>query len=109
MKINFMKFGFFTVVLALSMFLTSCDNNKNHDHDHQHQSEQHQHDAEHDHEGHQHEQQHEEEGEESSSVDKTGKEYTSAYVCPMRCEGSGSESPGNCPKCKMVYVENTEK
>lgn len=27
-------------------------------------------------------------------VDKTGPEYTSAYVCPMHCEGSGSEEPG---------------
>lgn len=40
------------------------------------------------------------------AVDKTGKEYTSAYVCPMRCKGSGSDKPGNCPKCKMEYVEN---
>ncbi len=37
-----------------------------------------------------------------------GKEYTSAYICPMHCEGSGSDQPGNCPVCGMVYVENEE-
>ena len=37
-----------------------------------------------------------------------GKEYTSAYVCPMHCEGSGSDSEGNCPKCGMAYVANEE-
>ena len=40
------------------------------------------------------------------TVDKTGKEYTSAYVCPMHCEGSGSAEPGKCPKCGMDYVKN---
>lgn len=37
---------------------------------------------------------------------KEGKEYTSAYVCPMHCEGSGSDSAGNCPVCNMEYVKN---
>ena len=36
-------------------------------------------------------------------VDKTSKEYTSAYICPMHCEGSGSEEPGKCPVCGMDY------
>ena len=44
----------------------------------------------------------------SSEIDKTGKEYTSAYVCPMHCEGSGSDSAGYCPKCGMDYVENDQ-
>lgn len=35
-----------------------------------------------------------------------GKEYTSAYICPMHCEGSGSDQPGNCPTCEMAYVAN---
>lgn len=35
-----------------------------------------------------------------------GKEYTSAYICPMYCPGSGSEEPGQCPVCKMDYVAN---
>lgn len=33
-----------------------------------------------------------------------GKEYTSAYVCPMHCEGSGSDKEGTCPTCGMDYV-----
>jgi len=36
-------------------------------------------------------------------VDKSKMEYTSAYICPMHCEGSGSESPGKCPVCGMNY------
>ncbi|MCB0641113.1 MAG: hypothetical protein KDC44_05710 [Phaeodactylibacter sp.] len=35
-----------------------------------------------------------------------GPEYTSAYVCPMHCEGSGSAEPGKCPVCGMDYVMN---
>jgi len=30
----------------------------------------------------------------------------SHYGCPMKCEGSASEEPGNCPRCKMILVEN---
>jgi len=37
-----------------------------------------------------------------------GKEYTSAYVCPMHCEGSGSEEVGTCPVCGMDYVANED-
>lgn len=37
-----------------------------------------------------------------------GKEYTSAYVCPMHCEGSGSDTEGTCPTCGMDYVANEE-
>jgi hypothetical protein len=37
-----------------------------------------------------------------------GPEYTSAYVCPMHCEGSGSDKPGKCPVCGMDYVANTD-
>ncbi len=37
-----------------------------------------------------------------------GKEYTSAYICPMHCEGSGSDSAGVCPVCGMDYVANTD-
>ncbi len=40
--------------------------------------------------------------------EKQGKEYTAAYVCPMHCEGSGSDQEGNCPKCGMAYVANAE-
>jgi multidrug efflux pump subunit AcrA (membrane-fusion protein) len=30
----------------------------------------------------------------------------SHYDCPMKCEGSASDEPGNCPRCKMVLIEN---
>ena len=35
-----------------------------------------------------------------------GTEYTSAYICPNHCEGSGSEVEGDCPTCGMEYMEN---
>lgn len=44
----------------------------------------------------------------SSAADKTGPEYTSAYVCPMHCKGSGSNEPGKCNVCGMDYVVNPE-
>lgn len=37
-----------------------------------------------------------------------GKEYTSAYVCPMHCEGSGSDEMGKCPVCGMDYVAQAD-
>ncbi|MBI5917277.1 MAG: hypothetical protein HY842_18060 [Bacteroidetes bacterium] len=37
-----------------------------------------------------------------------GKEFTSAFVCPMHCEGSGSDQPGTCPACGMDYVAQSE-
>ena len=47
----------------------------------------------------------------NQAADTAGKEYTSAYVCPMHCEGSGSDKEGTCPVCKMDYEtkENHEK
>ena len=38
--------------------------------------------------------------------DKSGPEYTSKYICPMHCEGSGSDEPGECPVCGMDYQLN---
>ena len=29
-----------------------------------------------------------------------------AYVCPMKCEGSGSNNPGKCKVCDMDLVKN---
>jgi hypothetical protein len=46
---------------------------------------------------------------ETEEVNKSGKEYTSHYVCPMHCAGSGSDSLGVCPVCGMDYVLNDEK
>lgn len=37
-----------------------------------------------------------------------GKEFTSAYVCPMHCDGSGSDQPGECPVCGMDYVAKAD-
>lgn len=44
----------------------------------------------------------------STNTEQQGKEYTSAYVCPMHCEGSGSEESGKCPVCGMDYVKNED-
>jgi ABC-type nickel/cobalt efflux system permease component RcnA len=115
MKINFLKIGFYTTMFAMTLFAASCESGEHgdhegHDHDHQHQHEQgHDHDDHEghdheDHEGHQHQQ--EEGQEETSSINTAGKEYTSAYICPMHCEGSGSDKEGKCPVCKMDYEEN---
>ncbi|NND77018.1 MAG: hypothetical protein HKN39_02400 [Flavobacteriales bacterium] len=46
--------------------------------------------------------------EEANSDEDQGKEYTSAYVCTMHCEGSGSDTEGSCPKCGMDYVMNED-
>jgi hypothetical protein len=37
-----------------------------------------------------------------------GPEFTSKYVCPMHCEGSGSHEEGKCPVCGMTYVLNED-
>lgn len=42
-------------------------------------------------------------------IDESGPEYTSKYVCPMHCKGSGSEEPGECPVCRMDYVKKKKK
>lgn len=39
-------------------------------------------------------------------VDTSGPEYSSMYICPMHCEGSGSDKPGICPVCEMDYELN---
>ncbi|MEO6189246.1 MAG: heavy metal-binding domain-containing protein [Saprospiraceae bacterium] len=39
-------------------------------------------------------------------VDESGTEFTSQYVCPMHCKGSGSDHPGKCPVCEMDYELN---
>ena len=33
-------------------------------------------------------------------------DYTSKYVCPMHCEGSGTNEKGNCKVCGMELIEN---
>lgn len=95
MKKHILKLGVFTAMIVMALFVTACGGGSEETHDHQHGQEQH------DHEQHQHEQ-----GETTEATDKTGKEYTSAYICPMHCEGSGSDKEGKCPVCKMDYVKN---
>lgn len=60
--------------------------------------------------GHGHDHEHHGTASDSTHMEAHGKsmEYTSAYVCPMHCEGSGSDKPGNCPKCGMDYVKLEE-
>lgn len=45
-------------------------------------------------------------GNKSNTANKDSKEYTSAYICPMHCDGSGSDVAGKCPVCGMDYVKN---
>jgi len=33
-------------------------------------------------------------------------EHNAKYICPMYCKGSGSDTTGTCPTCKMDYVKN---
>lgn len=56
------------------------------------------------HEGHGHE--HNESME--TSMHGEGKEYTSVYICPMHCQGSGGGEAGTCPKCGMNYVAQAD-
>lgn len=44
--------------------------------------------------------------ENENQTEQTGKEYTSAYICPMHCDGSGSDKEGTCPVCEMDYEKN---
>ena len=71
-----------TLVLCLAFFTVACSSNNGADHSH---------DATH-----------------TEAHHGEGKEYTSAYVCPMHCEGSGSEAEGKCPVCGMAYVAQAD-
>jgi hypothetical protein len=57
----------------------------------------------HDHHNHQ-----EAAGTTTEAVHGATAEFTSAYICPMHCEGSGSREPGKCPSCEMDYVSLDE-
>ena len=41
-----------------------------------------------------------------TEMTEQGPEYTSAYICPMHCKGSGSDKKGTCPVCEMDYISN---
>jgi hypothetical protein len=70
-------------IVLFSLALTSCGQSNRHAHNH----------------GHDHDHEHME-----AIHHGEGAEFNSAYVCPMHCEGGGSEEAGNCPVCGMEYV-----
>lgn len=77
--------GLLTLFFSLTLFVLSCSGDAGSDHaDHSH-------DATH-----------------TEAHHGEGQAYTSAYVCPMHCEGSGSEEAGKCPVCGMDYVAQAE-
>ncbi len=43
------------------------------------------------------------------TIDKSGPDWTSDYICPMHCKGSGGVKQGTCPVCKMDLVKNKNK
>lgn len=45
---------------------------------------------------------------EEAKAHGTGKEYTSAFICPMHCPGSGSDQAGTCPACGMDYMAQAD-
>lgn len=83
--------GVGAILFSLALFVFSCGGNS-HSHDHG--------DGEHTHEaaGHDHE----------AEAHGEGTAYTAAYVCPMHCEGSGSDTEGKCPVCNMDYVAQAD-
>jgi hypothetical protein len=95
------KLGSLITLFAMTLFLFSCGDS---DHDHSHDGDAHE--TTQTDENTQPEANAEETSAEES--DKTGKEYTSAFVCPMHCEGSGSHEAGKCPVCGMDYVANAD-
>ncbi|WP_157530840.1 heavy metal-binding domain-containing protein [Hymenobacter norwichensis] len=42
------------------------------------------------------------------AADSTHAAVAMAYVCPMGCEGSASNSPGKCPVCEMDLEPNPD-
>ena len=74
--------GFLTLLFSLSLFFTACGGSAS--------------------EGAS------KETTETAAPHGEGTAYTAAYVCPMHCEGSGSDTAGKCPTCSMDYVANAE-
>lgn len=74
---------------AFALTFISCGQSHEHSHDHEHS--------------------HNSDAKTEQTIDKTSKEYASAYICPMHCKGSGSDAPGKCPVCEMDYVENPDQ
>ena len=45
----------------------------------------------------------------TTKVQPAHTEYSSAYICPSHCTGSGSDKAGTCKTCGMEYIENHSK
>jgi len=94
----------FALFFCMSLFVVSCGGNSEPDHaaDHSHDEATHTHDDGTTHADHAHD--------EAGTVTAHGEgaAFTSAYVCPMHCEGSGSEEEGKCPTCGMAYIAQAE-
>ena len=93
------KLGTVLTIFAMALFIFSCgDSDHSHDENGEHSEETTQTD--------------ENSGEtataENGEVDKSGKEYTSAFICSMHCAGSGSHEAGKCSVCGMDYVANED-
>lgn len=78
--------GILAVFISLSFFVLSCGGSG-----HSHEHGDHSHDTT-----------------EAAAAHGENAAYTSAYVCPMHCENSGSDEAGKCPVCGMDYVAQAE-
>lgn len=100
--------GVGAILFSLALFVFSCGGNS---HSHDHGEGEHTHEEaghEHDHDGADHDHDHDHDGHQEAGAHGEGTAYTAAYVCPMHCEGSGSETEGTCPVCNMAYVAQAE-
>jgi len=94
-----------TLMLSIGVFFSACGETKSTEAHEEHSEEQVDHAEGHDHDG-EHGHDHAHDGAHASHGE--GKAYTSAYVCPMHCEGSGSAEAGECPVCGMTYVAQSD-
>jgi len=105
--------GVSAILFSLSLFIFSCGGNS-HSHgdgegEHTHEQADHDHDGEgHDHDHADGDHDHDGEGHHEGGEHGEGTAYTAAYVCPMHCEGSGSDAEGKCPVCNMDYIAQAE-
>ena len=95
---------FSTLVFTYTGMMVSC----NHEHSHEEHGHSHDHDDGHGHDHDDHNHSHGEEGQNTDEAHGANAAFTSAYVCPMHCEGSGSDKAGTCPVCKMDYVAHAD-
>lgn len=100
--------GILALTLSIGIFFSACGEFTSSEGHEEHSEEQVEQAESHDHEG-EHGHDHAHDGDHShAAAHGEGKAYTSAFVCPMHCEGSGSEEAGKCPVCSMDYVAQAE-